>query len=766
MYGLKYTCTFDPIEDLSDVPVYKIEILEKGYTGEIFSIKGSTVPVLHQWETDDPKAPIKGSSLTMAFINDGSLPLSSFFSTYDDTFKVRLSYLTQVLFEGFLVQDDCSEPLLDFTHEINLSANDNLGLLKDVSLDRANIFSLTYTSDTLPMGADFNNRQFLFGVAVNANVGDKIRISGTGIVDGDFTINKLLQVPVTSGITTGVWVDEPLADNYAGDAVYSILTPANLLDKTPLSTILRMCLSVTSLELNTNVYGKIIEVSQDADVGFLEQTLIDPQTFLKSDTEFTDCYDVLTKILSRFNMTLFQANGVWNIVRWDELRYYDNLIEGFSYDKDFNATGTVTLSAPVISGKDEDTKAETGLLQKISRPFLYSKETFNYQYPRQLLRNFDLKQLGTLIRTYTKTVWVKNGETYDTDPGGFGVTVGHQITNEYTFKWWELNPPSVGEFFIRVITDDLENEIDRYAVVKTRGNNFYGSPDVKSFPIEANKGDSFIYSLTFKTTDSQSPAGDASNGNYQFYVSLYDGNSTKYFHNPEYTTGNNLWQSGPAFLFKVESVGNSNEWHTVSIDCSRYPIPADGLLNVYLTGADRYTPINETQYKDIRFEYAARINQSTKIIGQTHKNNQAGIIKNTEDLEIYIDSSPRNSIAGTLFLDEKEGVLQKRTSKWKHPYLTQSKNLGDIITYEQLFWRNKPRSILEGTLYGLINSGSHISLLSVLKYTYLNNLNFVFGRLEIDYKNNKLDGTIWEIWQDEESNVAFNYDFEYLYSTE
>ena len=89
------------------------------------------------------------------------------------------------------------------------------------------------------------------------------------------------------------------------------------------------------------------------------------------------------------------------------------------------------------------------------------------------------------------------------------------------------------------------------------------------------------------------------------------------------------------------------------------------------------------------------------------------------------------------------------------------------MTFEQLFWRRKPRTILEGTLYGLISAGAHISLLSVFKYNFFASLNFVFGRMEIDYKNNKVDGTLWEMWSDEETDddLLSNYLFEFLYST-
>ncbi|HZW66940.1 MAG TPA: hypothetical protein VFF23_14700 [Hanamia sp.] len=756
LYALKYTCTFDPIDDLSAVPVYIIEIFQKGYSGEVFTLIGGTVPVLHNWETDDPKAPVKGSSLALNFISkDNGISIFDFSSTEDDTFKVRFKYLDNILFEGFLVQDDFSEPLLDYTHEISLSANDALGLLKDVSLDKANIFSFAYQSGFINFGADFNTRTFLFTeLDESAQPGDHLIILGHTIVDGTYTITKIVR---TDGLsTTLIYVDEPIPDNYIGEMYYQIWKPANLLNKTPLSTILRMCLSVTGLELNTNVYSKINEISQDTSRCFLEQTLIDPQTFLKSDTEYTDCYDVLTKILGRFNMTLFQANGAWNIVRWDELRYFNNLIEGFSYDKDFNSLGAVTLPAIHTAGIGENSEGETGLLRKFIRPFLYDKETFNYSYPRQLLRNFDLKQLGSLIRTYTKTVWITpDGVAHESDPGG--AIQSFQTYTEYAVPWWyssALLMSVAGDYFIRVIADNDGNEIERVLVV---------NGDIKSYPIEVNRGDSFKFSFRVKTQDSQSGSI-----NLVAVVELNDGVTRKFFHNPALTNGGNMWQDGVGFVYQIPASDNSNQWHEVEIDSHYFPFPYDGLLYCYLRVYDFSNPKNETYYSDIRFEYTVRLNESTKIIGQTHQQTQAGVIKNNEDVEIFIDSSPRNSIAGTLFLDEKIGLLQKRTAQWRHPYKpTQSVKLGDLITYEQLFWRRITRTVLEGTLYGLISSGTHISLLSVFKYSYFPELNFVFGKMEIDYKNNKVNGTLWEMWNDEETDVNLpgHYTFNYLYST-
>lgn len=801
-YALKYLCTFDPIGPVSATPVYRTEIFQKDYDGEASNIIGSAIPVLHKWETDDPKAPIKGSSLSMSFINDGLLPLISFYSNEDDGFKVRHYYNNQLLFEGFLVQDDCSEVLLDFAHEINLSANDNLGLLKDAGLDQSNVFIPKSTYPATSIAADKDTGTIILPGTVVAEIGNQLIITGGTPIDGVYLVTG-----VTPGMpTANITVTAPLPANYIGTATLNFGARPSLLNKTTLLSIIQMCLSVTNLQLSTYIYSNIFSVSQvtekvafganpsgniivptipasrfrvgdiltisgslsndgaytitaiDPDsyiavltvaetVSTLEldtqnvsvsytahtwcfYTLIDPQTLLKDDINYYDCYTVLTKILDRFNMSLFQANGVWNIVRWDELRKSSNLINAFAFDYNFTPLPNATLGAPMTTGPGENTKPGTGLIQKAVRPFLYDKETFNYKQPPQLLRNFNLLTLGSLLNTYTT---------------GSGLTL--KTIREYTATWWDASTrldAGSGDYFIRVTDDYLGNEIERLLVVKH---------DVKSYHIEANIGDAFQYSFAVKTQDNQ-----PGNINLVMIVELTDGTTTKYLHED---TG---WESGIGYVYNIPSGENSNEWHNVQIDSTQFPVPFDGYLYFYLRIADLSGTINETYYRDIRLNYIWLINESTKVIGHTHKDSQSAVIKLNEDIEIFTDSSPRNTIAGTLFLPEFNGVLQQKTALWELFDVT-NKRLGEITTTEQLFWRRVQRTILEGTMYGLVNT-VHLSLINVFHYNQLPGFNFVFGMPEIDYKNDKVTGTFWEIWQDGETDADLSdfYEYKYLYA--
>lgn len=661
-YSLKYQCDFD-----SASTAYTIEIYEDGYSGPVIPLTGAATPITQAWETDEPKPPIKGSSIVMNFINEGNIPLLDLYSINDEQFKARLIWHSgtadTVLFEGFIVTEDCNELMVDYNHEISLSANDNLGLLKEVSFAEA---------------------------------------LGT-------------------------------------------VSPYDLIS---LATIIKLCIVQTGLSLQTQVFANINETTQSPSDCFLDQTFLDPQTF-NSGSAWDDCYTVLTKLFDRFNCTLFQAKGRWNVIRWPELMDYDYSIPGFLYDEDFVYLDTVELNeaAPGFSGWpkfeigiDELTQAETGLMQRITRPLNHTKETFNYRLPAELLRNANLQELGTLLSTYTTGA----GETLKT-------------IREYGFPWWTTIPGSytggTPEYFIRVIEDSLSNEIDRAAVLKNGA--------LSSHPIQAAAGDRFHYSFSAITTNST-----PGNFNVIFEIKIDDGTTTKYLQ--EVTLA---WLNTVGYTVTIPAGENGNTVHTFDIAGT---IPYDGLLTVSL---EDFPGAGETQYRDIRLEYTPMINQSTKIIGHFHKDEQQLTIKNTDEKEIFVDSSPRNSLAGTLFLSTLTGVLRNRAVKWERDTRTEALNLGEITTEENLFLRRIPRTLLEGNFYGLITPEEtaagpvqvvdHVSMLSVCKYTFFPLHNFIFGRLEIDYRNNMAAGTLHEMYKDNEaaSDLTDFYIIHFLYAT-
>lgn len=751
-YGVKYQFTFDPIKNAVPTdPTYTLQILQKDYSGDVIDIVGGGAPVIQQYQTDDPKAPIKGSSLSINVLNvNGSLPLESFYSVEADEFQVQFFYGLQLMWAGYIVQTDCSEPLLDFTHEINLSANDNLGLLKDVALDKAQVTYQTVGSINDMWSTTASHTVTVPGgsFADSVQVGDVLRIHSL-IFDVDYHItdvsgnpNFLVQETVSTG-TTGTSDD------------ITLLRPILFADKITLLEVLKNCLAATNLELETDIFCNFEEVNMDPTVSFFEQTLIDPQTFLKDTVLYDNCYAILEKIMTRFNCTLFQAKGVWNIVHWDELRYSGYPIPGYAYDSDFNLVGPIKLNheSMIFEGFNKfviqtyepasipEVYSLTGLLHRVVGPYQFTQETFNFKPPQQLLRNYDLQQVGNLQQTYTT---------------GSGTSL--QTTNEYDIPWWvddvflsSVSPPPPIHF-IRVVLDFLGNEIERYLVI---GND---TTRLDSYKIEATAGDIINVSLSQRTSV------NTVDGIIAVFICLDSGFDHKFLTPSGWVVGQAPYEN--------TFVGDSNNWNSFTTDAFKYPMPNDGLLYIILFPAEDSAgniTTGESQFNNIRLDYNYFINQSTKIIGQTHTTTQNQNIKQNSADEIFMDDAPRNSIAGALFLPTTTGVIQDRTVEWYLNNIADTLRIGQLTTFELLFWRRIVRSILEGTIYGLVSSytlDDHVSMLAVFNHSAFEDLNFIFGRLEIDYKNNKCTGTLWEIYDQGEadSDLTASYEFKYLYA--
>lgn len=773
-YGLRYKCEFDPPDGgpFAFKPRYRLEIWQKNYSGAASNVKGGPSPVVHQWQTDDTRAPVRGSSLSINLKNGGSIPLKTFYSVEDNEFKVKFYWLEKVLlatrdnplYEGFLVQDDCNEGMVDFVHDISLSSNDGLGLLKDVKLNEA-IASYDYFNGgtEILMATAPHSLRIGIGLGRQVQAGDKIQIVGTAI-DGVYTMVLFIE----NGLYLDITTVEPITTLGPTSTVINIFR-SNLLEKVTLLSIIKRCLSATGLQLKTNIYCNLLEINHFNTSSFLDQTLVDAQTFLANGTDYKDCYTVLEDVLGRFNLSLFQAEGEWQIVRWDELRYYNNQIPGFSYDTDMKLIGPVTLDVPLVAEPNLPPAAVPTmyptyqLFNKIFRGFKYDKETFNYKQPPQLLRNFNLQQLGSLVNTLIT-----------------GTGTSMQTIKDYEMPWWTpgftwtsggsgLLTSSIKPL-IRVITDYVNNEIGRFLLVK--GNPVADDPSaVAAYKIEVNKQDVVKISFSFKTNNSQPGPGTI----------VFDFNLVTQLPlapmgvNNRYLDDDGSWKSTRNFVHSYSSTDNLNEWQSVEITSD--VIPFDGHLYIKLGQVSNVH--QETLYKDIRIEYIPSVNESTKIKGHSHTSTQLTETKNNEDVEIGIDTSPRNSVVGTLFLPLMNGILQKLTTKWLRGHMVtggglpmERRNLGDITTTEILFWRRLSRTILEGSFIGLIHDSGHrhLSLLSVMRYNHGDHdkLTFTWGKLELDYQNNLVNNSpMWEQWEDGEvdADLIRDYLFKFLYET-
>lgn len=757
-YGLKYYSDFDSFQPLL---TYRLNIYKKDYSGANTQILLSGNPAIHEWQDDDPKAPIKGSTLKISILVSSidGLALTDFYSEYDYGWYCELirRETDEKLFRGYLLQDDSQELQVDFTHEIQLTFTDGLGLLKDITLNQAAVISGVpdvITSISIqdmawaggsPRFASFDDR-----VAV-LKPGDAFSVTYASVTYDFVCLN------VTYDVLYGylIWVDRPITFSsgfISVDITYQV--PYPLTGYIPLIDIYKLCLKSSFIDTGLNIYSRLFPVG-GTNERLLDDTFIQAETFLKND-EWMNCYDILEQINSRFNLSLFQAHGTWNLMRWDELyRYTTNTgatLQFHTYSNDFVYTSTSNNSDVWIFKKGND--MEVGVLKSINRANQFVKETYNYD-ETILLLNENLQELGNLRNQYE---------------------IGTNTIYEYELPYWTFytgNTVNPVNKFIRVIKDIDNVEIDRFIVLTEPAAQTYPYLALQSNDMFVSAGDKITFDFDFRTKD-------AINGFASFMagVILDDGVNTYYLDK------NGIWQTSVAYenlpQILIQSGDDSSEWHTFNINS--YTMPIEGKLNVYLFTPTYYAPTyDEIYFKNLKFNITTFLAGWGNIIGHAHTDTQSLEIKNNIDKEIFIDQSPRRTIKGSLFLDTYTGFLINRTNGWKYPSASYQYNtLGEGTTQESLFTTYKMRGKYEGKYLYINDEDVMLSILAL----FVDNQNYNFfrhapGKMTIDYKNGHADLSLFEILDSPAGNfqpggagITFDYlawvatklyEFNYLY---
>ena len=732
-YGLRYFSDFDSFQPLL---TYTLNIYKKDHTGTITPILLSGNPAVHEWQDDDPKAPIKGSTLKVSILTnvDDGLKITDFYSEDDYGWycELKRKETDEILFRGYLLQDDSQELQVDFTHEIQLTFTDGLGLLKNITLDQA---AVIVGQDTTELGLSIQDLSSLGGTPRFSTFDDRISVLKPGDAFSIYysgVTYDFVCLNVTYDILYGwiVWVDRPITFpsgvilvNFTYRIPYILTGYISLLD------YFKLCLKSTYIDTGLNCYSKLFPVGGDEE-RLLDDTFIQAETFLKND-EWMNCYDILEQINSRFNLMLCQAHGQWQLIRWDELYRYTTssgvTLEIDKYNSDFDYVTSSTDDVVWYFKKGND--MEVGVLKSINRANQFVKETFNYVQPESLLCNYNLQDLGNLIQQY--------------DSGLYTI-------KEYGLNKWYNGPYSpYPDRFIRITYDNdptsstYLQELDRTAIVV---NSTGSAPEsAKSCDIPLSEGDSIDYNFSFRTSIHQ-----AGSINTVFAVSLTDGTTT-YF-----VQFDGSWATVLGFVYNTPAGSDTFDWQSVTI--SSKPAPISGILNVYLAEAtpNGSTPsADETHYKDLSFTINYLIDGSGKVIGHTHTDSQSEQIKNNIDKEIFIDNTPRTSISGTLYLKSYTNLLRDLCSSWTYPASTSSLNLGIITTTEALFTTYKMRAKYEGRYLYINDVDNMLSILAVfLDNQNANFFRFVPGKMSIDYKTGFADLSLWEIIDSPSGNFA------------
>jgi len=183
---------FDALNDVQEITDISDNdnLIDDGADAQLINLNGTGEPSKLSTldNNEDPFTVIKALQLVKKFHSEAGLNMNTFASGSDNRWSVHnyIGDATQTVFKGFLVLDDMSERFMFDPNEVVLTANDGLGLLKDIPLtdfDGRNPSSYNRIIDYIAWCLSKTGLQLQINCAFNIKnkglIGD-IRIPGIG----------------------------------------------------------------------------------------------------------------------------------------------------------------------------------------------------------------------------------------------------------------------------------------------------------------------------------------------------------------------------------------------------------------------------------------------------------------------------------------------------------------------------------------------------------------------------------------------------------
>lgn len=146
--GTIYRINWQAFHETEDIQCYidisdNDNLIDDGDTATVYELQGSGEPanVSVIDNNEDPFTPILAQQLTINFESTSNINMSTFAKGSDQRWSVHyyIGTDTVTIFKGFLVLEGMSEALLPVPNTVSLTANDGLGLLKDIALVNADV---------------------------------------------------------------------------------------------------------------------------------------------------------------------------------------------------------------------------------------------------------------------------------------------------------------------------------------------------------------------------------------------------------------------------------------------------------------------------------------------------------------------------------------------------------------------------------------------------------------------------------------------------
>jgi hypothetical protein len=527
---------------------------------------------------------------------------------------------------------------------------------------------------------------------------------------------------------------------------------------------LAWALQKTGLELNLNAVFNIREKYLGTS-HFFDAIYLHAKTFEDQIGTCVSCFDVIERILGE-EAFLTQRGGQWWIVRVDELGNGN----GF-YRAIFNSDGVLQSIENAVFFVKLIEKDTTGIFfsqeattVNLLRPHKSIQETYNFDYPQEIIDNIDFSRMGSLYLTLDMSNETVDGVSY--------------YVRKYHLIDWVLENAGGGanqitSYFKKLFQDsNLTYEKERYLVL-TDGQTIQHWD--KSNPIEIHKNDKIEISLDRRLPVRWGGSIDIAETFAQ--VRLYGDDGTFWtfgqaIDSPDaegrWKLTNSTFTAPPVSyidaFYNTADIQN-NQWQSVSAKSA--PAPVSGKVYILLLAAHLESPYRtrETHFSNIRFTYIPYINGSySKYTSYYYKIFRNENILNKREKQVYISDGFKKLFKGGLHKQDGLGfAIANLFYAWNdihtsspgdefcHPYA----HIQAFDVWNQ--YRNtlrKFQATLQGLGYGSTDqSGSFLAYPSLIHRYYLQDTNdntndryFMLLSFDIDWKTCEWTGTLIECY--------------------
>jgi hypothetical protein len=410
-------------------------------------------------------------------------------------------------------------------------------------------------------------------------------------------------------------------------------------------------LQKTGIQASINVMNNLMEESFPG-LPAWNNIYLDAKTFEGDEIGTSiNCYEVLTKILGE-ECFLTQMDGQWWIRRIDEYEgntnyrdaydfqgVYQNTLSNLTYKKFIGQNTPIQLIAPAA-------------LVSLDRPHSFAKETFQFEYPKEIIDNIDFSRDD-------KNPFYTNTYTDTTDNNLVKTEKRYSLQDWGVWKGTPNNPSnsSVNAYVRRIFVDGYEKE--RYAVLP-QTTSLVPVHWIESVRIPISQYDKFTISVDFSLGKNITGSSQTIQQEVQIMVYGDDGSKWVFGNDPivggkyswaRYIEGNINGDLKIRTSYDKKSL-DETQWQTVSATVDPIPVTGEIVLRFFQSGFQDQT---ETRYDNVQFDYIPYINGSyQKYSGQSNKVSQPGDYKANRDKQVSISGSPRKLFKGG-FLKQVNG---------------------------------------------------------------------------------------------------------------